>query len=249
MVVLVIFNICKLFSYHGQTVRNMSITFFEVHARLQGLRDMRRWWISVTSVLMALVIVGAARVQAAERFPALIDLPAGWLPEGVVTGRSPIIYSGSRANGAIYAADLRTGEGSILVPGQTGRIAVESDRLAPDVRAVAGLRAGVTLPRWPRGHKQTSGSAAPQLADYQSQLRQPPSPSPSPLPQVPLLLLGIACLTQITMMQSAPKPSISIASESPRGISNQSQDEGGHECECGAAFGYSCGSLSMTFLC
>jgi sugar lactone lactonase YvrE len=46
------------------------------------------------------------------------------LPEGVVTGRGPIIYSGSRANGGIYAADLRTGEGSIIVPGQPGRIAV-----------------------------------------------------------------------------------------------------------------------------
>jgi sugar lactone lactonase YvrE len=35
-----------------------------------------------------------------------------------------VIYSGSRANGAIYAADLRTGEGRILVPGETGRVAV-----------------------------------------------------------------------------------------------------------------------------
>ena len=35
-----------------------------------------------------------------------------------------MIYSGSRANGAIYAADLRTGQGAILVPGQAGRVAV-----------------------------------------------------------------------------------------------------------------------------
>ena len=54
----------------------------------------------------------------------MITLPNGWLPEGVVTGRGPVIYSGSRANGAIYAADLRTGEGAILVPGQAGRVAV-----------------------------------------------------------------------------------------------------------------------------
>jgi sugar lactone lactonase YvrE len=35
-----------------------------------------------------------------------------------------VIYSGSRANGAIYAADLQTGEGEIVVPGVEGRVAV-----------------------------------------------------------------------------------------------------------------------------
>ena len=54
----------------------------------------------------------------------MIALPNGWLPEGVVTGRGPGDLLGSRANGAIYAADLRTGEGEILVPGQAGRVAV-----------------------------------------------------------------------------------------------------------------------------
>jgi hypothetical protein len=54
----------------------------------------------------------------------VIDLPNGWRPEGIVTGRGPMIYSGSLANGAIYAADLRTGAGAILVSGQTGRVAV-----------------------------------------------------------------------------------------------------------------------------
>ena len=61
---------------------------------------------------------------APQNWPDVIALPNGWLPEGVVTGRGPVIYSGSRANGAIYAADLRTGEGAILVPGQAGRVAV-----------------------------------------------------------------------------------------------------------------------------
>jgi sugar lactone lactonase YvrE len=61
---------------------------------------------------------------AAENFPTLIDLPSGWLPEGIETGRGPILYSGSRANGGVYAIDLRTGEGAIVVPPQTGRAAV-----------------------------------------------------------------------------------------------------------------------------
>lgn len=74
------------------------------------------------ALLLALSIVPVSR--AAERFPEVINLPNGWLPEGVVTGRGPVIYSGSRANGAIYEANLRTGEGRIIVPGEAGRIAV-----------------------------------------------------------------------------------------------------------------------------
>jgi sugar lactone lactonase YvrE len=88
---------------------------------------MRRlpWTMASVFVFVALVLAYApAGVRAAATFPDVIALPNGWLPEGIVTGHGPVIYSGSRANGAIYAADLRTGEGEILVPGQTGRVAV-----------------------------------------------------------------------------------------------------------------------------
>jgi sugar lactone lactonase YvrE len=83
----------------------------------------------LASLVLALVtLAGLAPVASAQsQFPATIPLPPGWLPEGVVTGRGPVIYAGSRANGAIYAADLRTGEGRILVAGQTGRVAVGLD--------------------------------------------------------------------------------------------------------------------------
>jgi sugar lactone lactonase YvrE len=75
-------------------------------------------------VFAALLAYAPAGVRAAQTWPDMIALPNGWLPEGVVTGHGPVIYSGSRANGAIYAADLRTGEGAILVQGQAGRVAV-----------------------------------------------------------------------------------------------------------------------------
>jgi hypothetical protein len=75
-------------------------------------------------VFAALLVYAPAGARAAGAWPDVIALPNGWLPEGVVTGHGPVIYSGSRANGAIYAADLRTGEGAILVPGQDGRVAV-----------------------------------------------------------------------------------------------------------------------------
>jgi hypothetical protein len=84
----------------------------------------------LSRVLAGLVLFAALLAQApmgaraAATWPDVIALPNGWLPEGVVTGHGPVIYSGSRANGASYAATLRTGEGAIIVPGQAGRVAV-----------------------------------------------------------------------------------------------------------------------------
>src|SRR5215213_8943593 len=90
-------------------------------------KAMRRllWKVAGLLVFAALLLAQAPMsARAAVTWPDVIALPNGWLPEGVVTGRGPVLYSGSRANGAIYAADLRTGEGAILVPGQAGRVAV-----------------------------------------------------------------------------------------------------------------------------
>ncbi|WP_405955498.1 SMP-30/gluconolactonase/LRE family protein [Streptomyces phaeochromogenes] len=57
-------------------------------------------------------------------WPTEFPLPNGFLPEGIAIGRKPYAYMGSRANGAIYRTDLRTGEGGILFAGGTGLIAV-----------------------------------------------------------------------------------------------------------------------------
>ena len=81
-------------------------------------------WTLVGLMVVAAVLALAPAAARAAAFPDVIALPNGWLPEGVVTGHGPVIYSGSRANGAIYAADLRTGAGAILVPGVAGRVAV-----------------------------------------------------------------------------------------------------------------------------
>ena len=75
-------------------------------------------------LLAALLALAPAPASAAATFPDAIALPDGWRPEGVATGHGPVLYAGSLANGAIYAADLRTGQGAILVPGQPGRVAV-----------------------------------------------------------------------------------------------------------------------------
>lgn len=54
--------------------------------------------------------------------PETIALPNSFQPEGVVAGEGTTIYAGSLADGAIYQANVATGEGSVLVPGEEGRI-------------------------------------------------------------------------------------------------------------------------------
>jgi sugar lactone lactonase YvrE len=78
-----------------------------------------------------------------EQFPHRIDLPDGFQPEGITTGRGPTVYAGSLANGAIWQGDVRTGTGAVVIPGADGRVAVglgyerRADRLW-----VAGGRTG-----------------------------------------------------------------------------------------------------------
>lgn len=77
----------------------------------------------IAALLFALVLPGMALAQEPE-FPDLINLPVGFAPEGIATGRGTSFYTGSLADGSVYAGDLRTGEGAILVPPQSGRISV-----------------------------------------------------------------------------------------------------------------------------
>ncbi len=57
----------------------------------------------------------------AAMVPETIALPNGFAPEGVVFGYGPVLYAGSLVDGAIYAANARTGEGHVLVEGQPDR--------------------------------------------------------------------------------------------------------------------------------
>ena len=56
--------------------------------------------------------------------PETVPLPDRSSPEGIAGGPGSTFFAGSRADGSIYRGDLRTGKGSILVPGRTGAIAV-----------------------------------------------------------------------------------------------------------------------------
>jgi hypothetical protein len=54
-------------------------------------------------------------------FPTEVALPVGFRPEGITSGPGTTFYVGSLADGRIYRGDLRTGEGSVLLEGVTGR--------------------------------------------------------------------------------------------------------------------------------
>jgi sugar lactone lactonase YvrE len=64
---------------------------------------------------IALLLCLAAPAAAGGRHPETIPLPNGWQPEGIATGKDNSFYSGSRATGAVYKGDLKTGRGDVLV--------------------------------------------------------------------------------------------------------------------------------------
>lgn len=75
--------------------------------------------LTMAILLCALLAAGAA----ARGYPETIPLPNGWQPEGIATD-GDTFYAGSRATGAIYRGDLRTGRGEVLVPGREGGAAL-----------------------------------------------------------------------------------------------------------------------------
>ena len=82
-----------------------------------------RFAILALALLMSLSPVAAS---AHHDRPDRIDLPDGWMPEGITTdGR--FLYSGSLADGALLRANPRTGNTRIIEEGRRGRVAVGVD--------------------------------------------------------------------------------------------------------------------------
>ncbi|MCG5460769.1 superoxide dismutase [Micromonospora sp. NPDC053740] len=68
-----------------------------------------------------LVSVGApAAAHPAKPFPTRIALPNGFTPEGLTIGRGTTVFVSSILDGAVWRGDLRTGHGSVLIPGTPG---------------------------------------------------------------------------------------------------------------------------------
>ncbi|GGV29336.1 hypothetical protein GCM10010277_12090 [Streptomyces longisporoflavus] len=66
----------------------------------------------------------AAQNTRGAAWPTEFPLPDGFLPEGITIGEKPYAYMGSRANGAVYRTDLRTGRGEVFYEGAAGTVAV-----------------------------------------------------------------------------------------------------------------------------
>lgn len=81
------------------------------------------------ALVAALTVTAEARPHHPPAYPDRIELPDGFLPEGIAIGPGPIAYFGSRADGDIYAADLRTGQGAVFSQGPgTPSIGLKSDQ-------------------------------------------------------------------------------------------------------------------------
>lgn len=82
---------------------------------------------AVPAVLLGLASTSTANAAPTAPFPTTFDLPDGFQPEGIAIARGTA-YFGSRADGDIYAADLRTGLGKMISQGPgTGSLGMKVD--------------------------------------------------------------------------------------------------------------------------
>ena len=81
----------------------------------------RRFVVLVIAVLAFVLAPWPATAAPPDNFPDQIDLPNGFFPEGIESGRGTTFFVGSLIDGAILRGDLRTGSSAVLVPGATGR--------------------------------------------------------------------------------------------------------------------------------
>jgi hypothetical protein len=88
--------------------------------------------VGVIAFLAVSPAIGASPAGDSGNFPARIDLPNGFFPEGIESGRGTSFFVGSLLDGSIWRGDLRTGSGAVLAAGAPGRasagIAYEAGR-------------------------------------------------------------------------------------------------------------------------
>ena len=71
--------------------------------------------LSLLAAAALALLLAAGPATAAAPFPTRLDLPSGWMPEGITAGPGTTVYVGSLAGGGIWAGDVRTGQGDVLV--------------------------------------------------------------------------------------------------------------------------------------
>ena len=78
----------------------------------------------LVALLALLATAALAGMAGAQPFPSRIDLPDGWQPEGIAVSSGGTFYVGSIPTGAVFSGDVRTGQGSVLVPATPDRAAI-----------------------------------------------------------------------------------------------------------------------------
>jgi hypothetical protein len=82
----------------------------------------RRFVVLFVAVLAFVLVPWPATAAPHDNFPDQIDLPNGFFPEGIESGRGTSVFVGSLIDGAIWRGDLRTGSGSVFTkPGDQGQ--------------------------------------------------------------------------------------------------------------------------------
>lgn len=84
---------------------------------------MRRF-LALLMLLPVSLSFGAPPAETSDNFPARIDLPNGFFPEGIESGPGTSFFVGSVPDGAIWQGDFRTGSVRLLAPGAPGRTTV-----------------------------------------------------------------------------------------------------------------------------
>ncbi|WP_405793605.1 superoxide dismutase [Streptomyces sp. NBC_01506] len=92
------------------------------HQSAPSRRAVLRGAALATLTLTAAGVHAGSANAATSEWPTEIPLPDGFLSEGITIGDGPHAYLGSRANGAVYRADLRTGRGEVIDEGATGTV-------------------------------------------------------------------------------------------------------------------------------
>ena len=80
----------------------------------------RRFVVLFIAVLAFVLAPWPATAAPPDNFPAQIDLPDGFFPEGIESGRGTTVFVGSLTDGAIWRGDVRTGSGAVLADGAAG---------------------------------------------------------------------------------------------------------------------------------
>jgi streptogramin lyase len=84
----------------------------------------RRFVVLFIAVLAFVLAPWPATAAPPDNFPDQIDLPPGFFPEGIESGRGTSVFVGSLVDGDIWRGDVRTGSGAVFADGEPGRASV-----------------------------------------------------------------------------------------------------------------------------